>query len=370
VADLAALLGESSGGPEPPPSPSHLCRTVRNVPTVLKARTHVALPAGTGAALTLGTALERYFTERTDAKPSRSQSRNSGRILLAAFGAGLKLAALSEERQRRFAQASVAKGYKLSYVARTMTVLKAAVAHAKLDLEVVYTEAQMRDRWGLSSAPRRRARIFSDADFAKLWSAALPSDLRRYLILQMATGGRPQTALDLSPAQRDRAPGLIDLNPPGRAQNKKYRPLLREPLALTGWLDAWEADRAGLARRSGRYCGYRNFDGVKSSLKRAAARAGIAPITTYSFRHKVATILRQARVTEDEIALWMGHRRPHLRMTFEYGEWDPGYLANALAALDAWFRRVDAMTETPLVCDGRAGPGPTVDNPPNLSEAD
>jgi hypothetical protein len=88
--------------------------------------------------------------------------------------------------------------------------------------------------------------------------------------------------------------------------------------------------------------------------------------STYSFRHKVATILRQARVSEDEIALWMGHRRPHLRMTFEYGEWDPGYLANAQAAIDAWFRRVGAMTETPVLCDRSIWPEPTADNPPNL----
>ena len=57
------------------------------------------------------------------------------------------------------------------------------------------------------------------------------------------------------------------------------------------------------------------------SDKRAIKRAGITPIALYSFRHKVTTILRQARVSEDEIAMWKGHKRPHLRTT---GEWRIG----------------------------------------------
>jgi hypothetical protein len=141
-------------------------------------------------------------------------------------------------------------------------------------------------------------------------------------------------------------------NPPGRPQNKKYRPELREPHVLTGWLDKWEEDGAGMTIRRGRYCGYSGIDGVQSTLKRVLKRAGIEPITPYSFRHKVTTIPRLARVPEDEIAVWEGHKRPHLRTTGGYGEWSPDYLANAAVAIDAWFARVQPLMERPFFSQG------------------
>ncbi len=121
---------------------------------------------------------------------------------------------------------------------------------------------------------------------------------------------------------------------------------------LTGWLDKWEEDGEGMKNRGGRYCGFSSIDGVESSLKRAVKRAGVAHITTYSFRHKVTTILRLARVSEDEISVWAGHKRPHLRTTGEYGEGNPDYLANAAAAIDAWFARTQALAERPLFSQG------------------
>ncbi len=300
----------------------------------------------------LAVVLERYFTERTDKKPSKGSSRNAGKILLRHFGLTVRVSALTEEKQKEFAEEALAKGQRLSYIARNMTVLKAALRFSKIDHEVIYTESQMRDRWGLTSAPKRKARIPTDEEIAKLWSTSMSDDLRRFLLIQLTTGGRPQTAIDLTPAQRSKDAGLVHLNPPGRPQNKKHRPELREARVLTGWLDKWEEQASELEIRGGRYCGFSSIDGVESSLKRAVRRAGIPHITLYSFRHKVTTILRLARVPEDEISLWMGHRRPHLRTTGEYGEWDPGYLATAAAAIDAWFARAQLLTEQPLFSRG------------------
>ena len=178
---------------------------------------------------------------------------------------------------------------------------------------MIYTEAQMRERWGLQSSAKRKARVFTDEEFAKLWSNEMPEGLRRFLLIQMATGSRPETAIDLQPNQRTKGATLIDLNPVGRTQSKKHRPLLREVRVISGWLDLWESDDRSLEERGGRYCGYTSMDGVESSLNRAIRRAEIPRITTYSFRHKVVTILRQARAPEDEIAIWMGHKRPHVR---------------------------------------------------------
>ena len=79
--------------------------------------------------------------------------------------------------------------------------------------------------------------------------------------------------------------------------------------------------------------------GVKSALKRARMQNDVAipNLSTYSMRHKVATVLRRARVPEDEIATQLGHKRPHLRVTGGYGEYSPDYLRRASRALDRWF---------------------------------
>jgi hypothetical protein len=52
------------------------------------------------------------------------------------------------------------------------------------------------------------------------------------------------------------------------------------------------------------------------------------------------TVLRKAKVADEQIAYQLGHRRPENRSTRAYGEYDPSYLAEAAAALDDWVARV------------------------------
>lgn len=169
-------------------------------------------------------------------------------------------------------------------------------------------------------------------------------------------GGRPQTAIDLKPDAREHEAKTVNLNPAGRKQNKKYRPILREPRFLTGWLNTWEAD-ARTTHPDGEidplwtYCGYTSLEAVKTALHRLRTTEGVnlPRLTTYSFRHKVTTVLRRAKathgVTEDDISTQLGHRRPHLRTTAGYGEWDPSYLENTAAAIDQWFVELQRLVK-------------------------
>lgn len=101
----------------------------------------------------------------------------------------------------------------------------------------------------------------------------------------------------------------------------------------------------GLGPFGDRYCGYETMEGVKSGVQRVAADTGI-PITTYSWRQKVTTVLRRARVPEDQVSELLGHKRPNLRTTAGYGDWDPDYQQEAAAALDSWFWRVRKLAKT------------------------
>jgi hypothetical protein len=163
----------------------------------------------------------------------------------------------------------------------------------------------------------------------------------------MATGGRPEAVLELGPAQRQKHLGLLDLNQPGRRQNKKYRPTVRELSTQCKWLDKWEED--GLAKHGGRYCGYTSVDSIDTALRRAKVKEeiNIPRLSAYSIRHRVASVLRASktpRVPGDQVSYQLGHRRAvaggEARMTRSYGELGPEYLAEAAAALEAWVLHV------------------------------
>jgi hypothetical protein len=68
-------------------------------------------------------------------------------------------------------------------------------------------------------------------------------------------------------------------------------------------------------------------------------------LPAYSFRHKVTTLLRKAKLSEDEIGLQLGHRRDAARTTAGYGEWNPDYLKGVADALDAWLVQLQGKVE-------------------------
>lgn len=194
--------------------------------------------------------------------------------------------------------------------------------------------------------------IPTDKELGRLLSAKMPERLFRWIIIQMATAGRPQTAIDLAPAMRNREARLVHLNPPDRRQNEKFRATVREARVLRGWLDKWET--AGLDAYGGRYCGYETIEGVKTALQALRVRDGVnlPLISTYSFRHKVTTVLRQAQVSEDQVSQMLGHRRVNLRTTGGYGEWSASYLSDAAKAIEAWFLRVQKQCTRALFSHG------------------
>ena len=302
----------------------------------------------------LSVILEKYISEQAVGKPSEGIANSASRKLLSFWGDHIRVAGLTEEKQREFAQSIIDDGFSLSYAARIFTVLNAALRHSKISHEVIYTESKMVKHWRLVAKAPRRAFVPSDAEMARVLNAGMPEGLRRWMLIQLATAGRPQTAIDLKPEAREREAGTLNLNPSGRTQNKKFRPIVREPRVLTGWLDKWETEAReknpdGEIDPLWHYCGYTGIEAVKTALDklRGKPEVNLPQLTTYSFRHKVTTILRRAKathgVTEDDISTQLGHRRPHLRTTAGYGEWDPSYLRNAAAAIDQWFIQLQKL---------------------------
>lgn len=165
----------------------------------------------------------------------------------------------------------------------------------------------------------------------KLLNTAMPDHIWTYCVIRLGTGCRGDAALDLQPFQLDKAARLIRLNPPGRKQTKKYRPVV--PLCDT------------LARHLATLTGatyYVHWDGKKIESIRTTWRkirieaklpAWFAPKV---LRHTVATEMRRRGVPGWEASGLLGH---HTAGTTDgYAKFDPAYLGKARKAIDAWMR--------------------------------
>jgi hypothetical protein len=122
----------------------------------------------------------------------------------------------------------------------------------------------------VSDSPTWRASI---EDMARMFEYALAEDYRsnllRFLQMAVATWSRPEAIFDITDTQWHSAPRVLDLNPKGRRQTKKHRPMV--PIArqfaplldeLSGqWLSvttvraSWDKMRAELKLPSDRQCG-------------------------------------------------------------------------------------------------------------------
>jgi integrase len=125
---------------------------------------------------------------------------------------------------------------------------------------------------------------------------------------------------------------LITLNPPGRAQTKKYRPVVRMPPTLKTLL------RAAYETRQGEHVIMfrgRHVHRLDTGWDKAVVAAKLDKrVTLYSLRHTVARHLRSEGVDAWSVASQLGHKRPGFEMSERYTANDPAYQREATAALE------------------------------------
>ena len=173
------------------------------------------------------------------------------------------------------------------------------------------------------------------AELAGLLKAA-PDHLRLMLMILIGTACRPEAALELTGAQLDFDDRLIDLNPRGRAQTKKFRPVVKMPDALATVLA--NAPSGRLVTFQGR-----PVKKINKAWRGMRAAAGLdEEVNPYSIRHTVARWMRQNGVPAWEVAAQLGHKSRDYRTTELYAAFDPAYLENAVRAIDLLFERLRA----------------------------
>jgi integrase len=195
----------------------------------------------------------------------------------------------------------------------------------------------------LNRTPRHRSSV---AELAKMLAYAIqPSrkkrrePLRRFLIISIATLARPDAALDVSTApergQWDKTHGILDLNPRGRRQTKKYRAVVPVAHQVMPWLNACGGKFVGAAS-------------VQSGWRAMAGCIGLPSEGeggTKLIRRSMAKLLRDRLPPAEwsEVEMFLGHRKFDSTSDI-YAPFDPSYCAHAKRAIETLIDEIEALT--------------------------
>ena len=279
------------------------------------------------ADMTIMTALDRYWLQRGQSLPSRDMAKRAIALWREYWGEAKTIADLTVGAQEDFVAWLRGKDLADGYVRRVVGVGQTALNRAWKRGEVRQVPFIQLPQGG-EAFPHRASR----AQLVKLLNATMPEHVWTYILIRLCTGCRGDAARDLQPFQVEWGDKLVRLNPAGRRQTKKYRPVV----PLTRALAAHLKTITGKAH-------YVNWHGqpvksIKTTWRKIRKEAGLpAWFAPKVLRHTVASELRKRGVPGWEVSGLIGHKKGEAAATTGgYAKFDPAYMGKARKALDAW----------------------------------
>ncbi len=331
---------------------------------------HGTLPECRPDSVPLEAVLIRYYLQHACARRSGKQARYALRRWSDFFPAAV-VAEITPIRLRAFVEDMRHEGLSNGSIRRTLAIGRAALnrAHRLGEFTTVpYVDLS------LAPEPEPRERILTPDEARRLFAASRHDHERAYLLLAFGTAARPEAILQLTSSQVDCEARLIRLNPPGRAQTKKRRPIIPMCRALLYYLQ--DLPEGPVVRYNGKALKTikSTFDRLKArarteirdeaaravrDLRRAKARSdawsviaqakargdALLELTPYAIRHTVACEMRKRGVPVWEVAGFLGHSTGY-RTTERYAKYGPDHLGAAVRAIDAYFADL-GVTEGP-----------------------
>jgi integrase len=231
----------------------------------------------------------------------------------------------SLDRQEQFREWLAGKGLGHLTICRCMEFGKAAIRRAwkrGIISSVPYVEVPP------YGEIKPKGRPLTVEEIGKLLRGTAEPHMQLFILLLIGTASRPEAILHLTYEQIDFEAGLIQLNPDGRKQTSKRRPVVKLPDAL----------RCVLTGGSGRVLMFRGkpINKATTGWHKAIQRAGLdRSVRPYSIRHTCSRWMRQHGVPPWECAAQLGHSLPQYSMTERYTGHSPDYLENAVKSLNA-----------------------------------
>ena len=250
---------------------------------------------------------------------------------------------------RKFKEAFLAEGYKLSYLSRTNAVLRAAFNFAEDEEKIARAPAipEVCSEDDKAAAPLL-GRLMTTKEIAELIDQVCEPHFLEYQIGLINSASRPVTILECDTNEIDWSHSIFSLNAPNRTQTKKYRPTIRVSETWEPWLR-----QAPL----GRLISY-NGEPVKSVKKAfwtARKAAGLEPdsngvgVNSYSIRHTIGRYLEACGVPPMEISIFLGHQKiDRKKISDRYSPLNPRgpfFLREATKAIEQFVREIAGYTK-------------------------
>jgi len=287
----------------------------------------------------LMTILDRYYDQHASTLPSKNAAKYAIRVLRK-HCADLSVSEFRKPQQRAVAKALRDGGASEGHISRVMSVARAALLRAFDDEELRSIPKFIKLERG-----ETRDRVLSLEESAALFNAANGDAQFLYLLLAFGTGARPSAVLELTRSQIDFRRGLLQLNPSGRRQTKKRRPVVPLPSTLVPWLKNGDAEH--FINYDGRAYTKWGWDAI---FKRLMKRSGVKNASAYTIRHTVATELYSRGVSYGDVQMFLGHSMESMGTTGRYIHLRPDYLQAPRLAIDAFFRELNPLLTRPI-CD-------------------
>lgn len=278
-----------------------------------------------------------------------------------------------------------------SYIARIMNPIAAAMHFAAEDQAIDDPDGGTRTVRLMSSAPKvhfyadwiagtatiaapqKRDWLPTIAELAGFIDCLRAEHAFRFVVLALNTWARPEAILALDLKRQVRNDVLLDLNPPGRLQTKKRRPVIRLTRNLAAWRAEWKVGRpliwhgetvanvkraievanarwmmteAGWAPERIDEVLAKGNDRERVKAVREIEEAGGHRITPRVFRSFMATRIRglkEVRVDREQRQIWLGHLSQDTTANYEID--DPDYLREAAEATDVVIEKIGALTK-------------------------
>lgn len=179
------------------------------------------------------------------------------------------------------------------------------------------------DLW-LPPPGERQERHLTARQFKKLQENAIAPHASLYMVLGVFTLARPSALFDLRWSQVDFIRNMIDLNPPGRRQTAKKRPVVpMGPLLRAAMEKAFRGRTCEYVIESGG----KPIASIKKAFQAASKRSGVHA-TPYTLRHTGAVWSAEQGTPMAELAQLMGHDDDRTTQK-HYARFSPEYLRSA-----------------------------------------
>jgi integrase len=286
-------------------------------------------------------ALDHYKSEyASELRSDAAAGTAIDNFLMPAFGTR-RIASLTKKEILNFAKRLENRGYSTSYISRILSVLRAALNRAEDDQKITRAPKvpEVRGESEREVEPLR-GRELTIPEVAGLFDCVADWHFLNFFIAEVNTAARPEAVLEAAAEQIDWTHSLFELNPKGRKQTKKFRPVMRIAATWRPWLEPIT---------SGPIVSYAGqpVKSVKKAMQSLVKRSGLkGRINATSIRHTLGRYMENvARVPGREISLFMGHiqvsKKKSTRRYSPADPYHPDYVINAIAAVEAFVREIN-----------------------------